>query len=1047
MKKTLLNAFASIVLITALPACSGPESPGADRVFINGAVYTADESHSWAEAVAINGGAIVFVGSDGDAVGFIGSKTEVVDLDGKMLMPGFHDGHAHVQYGGRAALGCNLMYELDVSKIRGLLAECLRSREYGPDDWVIGGGWPLAAFPDGNPSAAILDEILEGRPAYFSDAFGHNGWASSRALELAGIDMESPDPSNGVIVRDAATGKPSGTLRENAMALIEDVLPVASEKERYGALLAGLQQARAFGITAFVEPGVAEDKLSLYRTADRRGDLTARVLASLSPINELAARFGPEIFDLLAKRDDFRGAYLDVDSVKVYIDGVIETRTSFMLEPYLDGSNSPPFYEQDELNALYERFDAMGLQIHTHAIGDGAIRAALDAYEHALFENGPNDNRHQIVHLQLIDEEDIPRFAELNVAANFQCMWCYPDVYIDLAVDIVGEERVEKFYPVRSIEKTGARLVGGSDWDVSSLNPLDAIETAVRRQDPFEESDRTLGKGEEIDLASALDMYTRNAAYVMRLEDKTGSIEVGKRADLIVIDRNLFEVPVSEINEARVLLTIMDGKTVYSVDETYGTANQRAASESEKSANYEITITEDNRQIASVKASLKPTDGTFYMFPGANQLPKRWSTFVSDFVVTDENDQPLSVTAMEDGSWQLSAMPQGRVTFSYQVNLEHENHSWSGGVDGAAYMRDWGVFYTARALFIANGEERDDINVEFYLPESWKVTTPWHEQDGETQNFRVADYEALSTSMFFAGTHKQLSITQGKFELLLALGGEQLSAQEKTFSDMAKGVLQYYTDLMGGIPRLQSQGETIKSVVIINPSVETDGEAIGSNISILIDPDGDSMSQTIARFIFAHEFFHLWNGKSFSPNAEDTEWFKEGFSNYYTLKALRHIGYLSDESYLDLLGGFFYQRYDSDDGVGKLSLTNGELKHEHWGLIYAGGMFVAIAQDLQIRSATGNRKSVDDLMRFMYSQFGSSNYDISDIEDELSRLNSVSQEEFFARYIYGTERISLSQYLELANIETRKEDGQTVFKIQDETDDGKSEIRRGLFGR
>ncbi|MGB5410581.1 MAG: amidohydrolase family protein, partial [Woeseiaceae bacterium] len=168
------------------------------------------------------------------------------------------------------------------------------------------------------------------------------------------------------------------------------------------------------------------------------------------------------------------------------------------------------------------------------------------------------------VHLQLIDEEDIPRFAELNVAANFQCMWCYPDVYIDLAVDIVGKERVDRFYPVRSIQAAGGMLVGGSDWDVSSLNPLDAIETAVRRQDPFEASGRVLGEDEEIELLTAVDMYTRNAAYIMRLEDKTGSIEVGKRADLIVLDRNLFKIPVTEINEARVLLTMMDGKTVYS---------------------------------------------------------------------------------------------------------------------------------------------------------------------------------------------------------------------------------------------------------------------------------------------------------------------------------------------------------------------------------------------------------------------------------------------------------------------------------------------------
>ncbi|MCZ6652336.1 MAG: amidohydrolase [Planctomycetota bacterium] len=566
MDKARLNTLIAVVLVAVLPACSEPQSRAADRVFLNGAVYTVDEDRSWAEAIAISDGEIVFVGSDVDAKAFIGMNTDVVDLEGKMLMPGFHDGHTHVQYGGPASSGCDLQGEQDLSKIRNLLVGCLDSREYGADEWVIGGGWPLVAFRDGNPTATMLDEIFGERPAFFMDAFGHNAWVSSRALEIAGIDESTPDPPHGVIVRDAVTGKATGSLRESAMILVESLLPKATEEQRYETLMTGLEQANTFGITAYIEPGATEDNIALYKTLESNGDLTARVLASLSPIAALPDSVGPELFDLLSKRDQFRGAYLDVDSVKIYIDGVIETRTSTMLEPYLDGTNSSPFYEQDELNALYEKLDEMGLQIHTHAIGDGAIRIALDAYEHASFANGPNDNRHQIVHLQLIDEADIPRFAELNVAANFQCMWCYPDEYVDLAVDIVGEERVQKFFPVRSIKDTGAMLVGGSDWDVTSLNPLDAIETAIRRQDPFEESGRVLGENEEIDLATALDMYTRNASYIMRLEDKTGSIEVGKRADLIVLDRNIFEIPVTEINEALVLLTIMDGRTVYSAD-------------------------------------------------------------------------------------------------------------------------------------------------------------------------------------------------------------------------------------------------------------------------------------------------------------------------------------------------------------------------------------------------------------------------------------------------------------------------------------------------
>jgi predicted amidohydrolase YtcJ len=234
-----------------------------------------------------------------------------------------------------------------------------------------------------------------------------------------------------------------------------------------------------------------------------------------------------------------------------------------MLEPYDDHSNFAPFYEPETLFSIYERLHAQGLQIHTHAIGDGAIRLALDAYERASQRAGPLDNRHHIVHLQLIDQADIPRFAELGVAAGFQGLWAYSDEYIDMAVPLVGAERVARFYPVASVHNSGAMVVGGSDWDVSSLNPLDAIETLVRRQDPWSDDGRVLAPSEAIELESALRAYTANAAYLMKLENVSGTIETGKRADLVVLDRNLFEIEPNEINEARVLLTLVDGQPVW----------------------------------------------------------------------------------------------------------------------------------------------------------------------------------------------------------------------------------------------------------------------------------------------------------------------------------------------------------------------------------------------------------------------------------------------------------------------------------------------------
>jgi predicted amidohydrolase YtcJ len=553
----------AIVVSLVVAACDNHKPLPADRVYINGAVYTFDAERQTAEAIAIRDGTIVYVGSSAAAARFIDDKTDVTDLRQRMLMPGFHDAHAHVLAGSLGKAGCNLEDERDPELIREMLEACAGSGDAGADEWVTGSRWALAAFSDGRPPMAWLDEIFAGRPAYFVDSFSHSAWVSSRALEIAGIDRSTPDPPHGVIERDATTGKPVGVFRDAAMELVARHLPAPTPAELAAALRAGLREVSRFGITAYTEPGLSEPNLQAYRDADRAQKLTARVVASLSPIAWDAGKFGNEIFDLVQKRDSYRGRFLNPDSVKVYIDGVLETRTAFMKQPYNGGGNFAPFYDAEELGVLYQKLDAMGLQIHTHAIGDAAIHLALDAYEHAIGVNGQNDNRHQIVHLQLIDAADIPRFGKLHVAADFQCMWCYPDEYIDIAETVVGKERVNRFYPVGSVARSGGLIVGGSDWDVSSLNPLDAIETAVTRQNPFSDSGPVLGTDEEIDLQAALEMYTRNAAWVMRLDTLTGSIEVGKRADLIVLDRDLFRISISEVNEARVQQTLMDGVEVF----------------------------------------------------------------------------------------------------------------------------------------------------------------------------------------------------------------------------------------------------------------------------------------------------------------------------------------------------------------------------------------------------------------------------------------------------------------------------------------------------
>jgi predicted metalloprotease with PDZ domain len=480
----------------------------------------------------------------------------------------------------------------------------------------------------------------------------------------------------------------------------------------------------------------------------------------------------------------------------------------------------------------------------------------------------------------------------------------------------------------------------------------------------------------------------------------------------------------------------------------YCTVSVASESTGKTDITYVIEIDKANQNIAKVTATFTPVDNKLYMFPGANGFPQRWAKFVSHVKVVDENNQPIEVTALEDATWSLAGTSDKPIGLSYQVNLDHEEFKWSAGVDGAAYGRDWGVFYTSRALFIVNGEDRGNINLSFRLPENWQITSPWTALDKSKHIYSVNNFTELSSSMFFAGTHKEVSIQRGDFELLLALGGDDLITQQDEFIDLAVGVFDYYSELMGGGPRLPVEMTSKKSVVIINPASTTDGEALGNNISILIDQDGGQMSKLISRLIFAHEFFHLWNGKSFAPQSDDTEWFKEGFSNYYTLKSLHHVGFLDDDSYLSLLADFFYQKYDSDPGVGMLSMTSGAEKHDHWGLIYAGGFFVGIAQDMIIRKESANAKSLDDLMRTFYRRFdgNSEGYTLADIQSELSKLSQHDQQQFFDQYVIGVDRLPLENYLSLAGINSTRVDSKLVLSRESNATATQKQLLSGLYG-
>ncbi|MGB5458765.1 MAG: hypothetical protein WBM85_02310 [Eudoraea sp.] len=463
---------------------------------------------------------------------------------------------------------------------------------------------------------------------------------------------------------------------------------------------------------------------------------------------------------------------------------------------------------------------------------------------------------------------------------------------------------------------------------------------------------------------------------------------------------------------------------------------------------YVVTIDESNHRLAKVSMTFTPKNNLLYMTQGANQLPNRWATFVQNLKAVDVKGNIIQLEELSDAQWKLQWSRQEKVTVSYEIRLDHEDYTWSSGIDGAAYATDWGVFYTGRSLFILNGDEWKNITIDFIMPSEWHITTPFEAAKNTKNSFVVNNQTALMQSMIFAGTHEEISFKRDDFELIFALGGDDIIAQKEEFKNLASGVLDYYIALMGGIPNPSPNNKFKKSIVIINSSTLTDGEQIGNNISMLIEKNGNKMSKVISRFMFAHEFFHLWNGKSFWPTNEDTEWFKEGFTNYYTLKSLYHVGFLDDVSYLEILNSLFFQRYNTDDGIGKISMTRGEEKHDHWGLIYSGGLFVAISQDMIIRNATNNKKNVDHLLKGLFQKYGGTNdgYSLEELRDTLSELSGKDQSEFFNTYVNGATRIPIDTYLSMASLVATIEDGALKIDKKKSPSQLEEHMTMGLLG-
>jgi predicted amidohydrolase YtcJ len=543
-------------------SCRGPgRERRASLILENGFVWTMDGTRPQADCLALDGEKILYVGTRKGAERFRGGGTEVIDLSGRMVLPAFQDSHVHLISGGIELGQC----DLNGRESREAVFEAVRSyAEANPDKpWITGGGWDLPIFPAANPAKEDLDSLVPDRPAFLVAADGHSSWANSAALKIAGITKATPDPEGGRIERHPLSGEPTGTLRETASGLVSRHIPQLLPEDYVEGLKAGSALAARFGITSIIEASAGEEILGTYTALDRSGDLTLRVRVSLTVDPKGGAS---QIARLVGLRDAHRSPHVVATTAKIFADGVLESHTAALLEPYLDlqGERGPANIEPDEFNLLASALEAAGFDIHVHAIGDRAVRMSLDALEAARKANGPAGGRHHLAHLELIHPDDIGRFRELGVTANFQALWAYPDSYItDLTEPILGPDRSRRLYPIGSVVRSGARIVGGSDWSVSSMNPLDAIQVAVTRRALDDPDGPSWIPEEVVGLETMLAAYTVNGAWLSREEDSRGSLEPGMSADLIVLDRNLFLIPPAEIHKTRVLLTLFEGREVY----------------------------------------------------------------------------------------------------------------------------------------------------------------------------------------------------------------------------------------------------------------------------------------------------------------------------------------------------------------------------------------------------------------------------------------------------------------------------------------------------
>jgi predicted amidohydrolase YtcJ len=528
-------------------------------------LFTGGPVKGRARSLAVRDGRILAVGHD--LAELVGPRTEVVDLAGRMLLPGFQDAHIHAVMGGLELGQCDLTGTTDLDEY------LRRVRRYADEhpgaEWIVGSGWSMETFPGGVPTKDLLDRVVADRPVFLTNRDHHGAWVNSLALERAGITADTRDPGDGVVNRDV-DGNPVGALQEGAVRLVASILPEVTAADRLAGLLRAQTMLHSLGITAWQDAMVGAtngypDISDAYVTAARDGLLTATVVGALWWDRDRDAAQIPELVD---KRAAFTLGRLRCGTVKIMQDGVAENYTAAMTAPYRDACGHPTtnsglsFVDPAALRDYVTALDAQDFQVHFHALGDRAVREALDAIEAARAANGFRDTRPHLAHLQVVHPDDLHRFRRLGASANLQPLWAAHEPQMDeLTIPFLGGDLAARQYPFGDLLRSGATLAAGSDWPVSSPDPLQGIHVAVNRRHLDADTDVFLPE-QRLDLGTALTAYTAGSAYVNHLDD-TGALHVGYRADLVVLDRDVFDGPPERIGDARVAFTYVGGALVY----------------------------------------------------------------------------------------------------------------------------------------------------------------------------------------------------------------------------------------------------------------------------------------------------------------------------------------------------------------------------------------------------------------------------------------------------------------------------------------------------